>query len=263
MRLILTLLIIIFSFSLAGQEDVIASKTTTKLNFQGKMVSRIVEEYNNLGHLVKQINYAKRERTSIRTFEYDSNGLLVRETGFSKHKEIQEEIYFIYDTSGQLLKRKRYYPLTNRVQVEIIIRLYNENGRLYSKVILDQDSTQKWAYQFEYDHNGEITRQKSVHKGEMKNESIFLYDCGNIIEEKLYAFDNPSKEAEEDSQIFYDYNESGHLVKKTILSLAELLARPLLMEEDIIYNDQGYISRIKKSNNGKLFSEMNVDYTYY
>ncbi|MFT4660648.1 MAG: hypothetical protein ACI8XB_000916 [Patiriisocius sp.] len=263
MRLVFTLFLIVFCSPLVGQKEVIKSKIITKSNFQGKTVSVIEETYNESGQLIEQVNYAKKERTSIRKYKYDSIGLLAIETRFSKFKEIQEELAYDYNDKGLLVKKEKYYPLTNRTQVEKIVRNYNEDGSLQFEIVLDNDSSQIWVYQFDYDLEGDIRSKKSTHKGELKNESVYIFKQGQIVEEKLFAFDNPSREAEEDSQIYYDYNESGYLVKKTIMSLAELLARPLLMEEDILYNKHGYISKIKKSNNGKLYSEMNFDYTFY
>ena len=174
---------------------------------------------------------ATEEPISSETFEYEynSDGLLIRKTGFS-NGEYQDEILYEYDDNGNLLSQSEGNPGSGVTSLAKSYE-YDESGNLTKETQYNSagEINQYWTY--EYDENGKQTVKHNYNPaGEEMIEAVecqwqYEYDGeGRVVEEWQESVAGGHKY----EWYEYEYDEYGNVCKKKdVLNKTTYEYRPL------------------------------------
>lgn len=257
-------LILLASVSAFGQTPKVKQKIEKRLNQAGQVTTQIVEDFNDQGYRLKRsVLDAYGKIKSYRTYNTDSTGLILADTGYNKNNEIVDIWSYEYDSTGEIIKQSRRYPKRGDVYIEIFQITYDSNNNIIEEKQFDKDLTLNWVYKYEYDDSNLKIRFISTFQGTIRNERIYKYKKGLKVEETLYDYENEELRQRENTLYFFKYGKSGELLKKTVHSVAEHLKEKIITEYKYSYDKEGNITAEIRNKNGKFDSKKIYDYKYW
>lgn len=117
-------------------------------------------EYNANGNMIKKVEYNDDMSISQSyTYEYDSNNRLTKDVLYNSSGNLRKWNSYSYDTNGNLTEEKNYSTFEDPVQA--FTYKYDEQGKLIRKdrEIYWSDRTDKYYYIYEYDADGNLTKE--------------------------------------------------------------------------------------------------------
>lgn len=235
-------------------------------------------EYDEQGNLTAEI------KSNSYKFSYDKNGKLIQEAYFTFIDNIQQQIDYVYDDSGRLVKEIYTYDDGRSWESEYF---YDENG-LKLKATSTNPNADGVTF-FEYDSEGRLILSRLEDGSEWKTEYTYD-DKGNLIKQtdfsdgkevyrNEYKYDEKNRVIEKNSIhvtdyydcYIYGYDEADRIISEKKYSCSvgeEAVGEPyyqivnkydekglkLSMEEtdsydtyvtDFIYNKEGRLTKIK------------------
>jgi len=262
MRLII-FLTLISSTSVFGQNKQIKQKVEKRLNQSGLITTQIVEDFNEQGHLYKRsVIDSYGMVNSYRTYKVGSDGQVIADTGFDQSNEIIDIWSYEYDSKGEIIKQTRNYPKRGDVYVEIFEISYDKDNNITELKQFNKDSILEWIHSYEYDH-ADLIRYVSKFQGTIRNERMYTYKKGLMIEEILYDYENDELRQRENTLYFFKYDKSGKLINKTVHSVAEHLKEKIITEHTYSYNKENNVISEISIERGKIESRKEFDYKYW
>lgn len=170
-------------------------------------------EYDADGNCI-EIRVYRKDGQKIHTYsyEYDSNGYLVKEVGDSEYSHGSHYTHiYEYDENGNVTLRLWYQNLTGTGDVYSKHWYeYDEHNQLISETTwYDWDIKRTIVYENEYDSNGQLVKQSSLSLVNKYSETTeYEYDNnGNMIAQRV-TNDYGSWE------YTYDYDEFGNMIRE-------------------------------------------------
>ena len=247
-----------------GQKTRLKQKVEKRLNASGQRSMQLIEDYNEQGFKLKwSMLSSTGEIKSSRSYNFDSLGIVVSDTGFNNKNEIVDIWKYTYDQQGEIINQHRYYPKRNDTYIEMYKNTYDSNNNLIEQTQYDKDSTLDWVYKYKYDKDKQRTNFTSTFQGTIRNEKTYKYKKGLLVKEFLYDFENDELEKKKNTLYYFKYNKSGKLLKKTVHSVAEHLKEKEITEYHYSYNKDGNLIAIKRFLNKQFDSIKIYDCTYW
>ena len=206
--------------------------TITKLQFKfGNPTAETkfkVEEYSEIGSIIKEVGYTGGEIQYSREYSYNSEGRLKEDriewqnVGFRKHD--------FYREIGRLGDRQLFS--------------YNEKGFLSEVAEFNEDDKLIGKRTIRYDNSGNIIEEiKYGHQCDVDSKSVIVYDAiGNKIEEQIIFGGSRSGH-----KYFYKYNSKGEVISK------------ISSEPDTIWYDRDSLGNVLKQTTSEAFRD---NYSY-
>ncbi|MCH2042609.1 MAG: hypothetical protein MK212_00590 [Saprospiraceae bacterium] len=182
------------------------SKNTTncyRTDNNGKKVLDYVQEYDNAGHLIKEIRYTGNgELKDILQITLDDTGVPIKEERLNAKKEKTLEVSYIYDrNNNKVYKTLKDYQankffeivLEKDAQGKVIVRkLYDASGPLMEHTVQVWDDKGIIKQRISYDNNGDLLRKEVYSLDEItqsRTESIFMGKTSNLVSFVVYTYE--------------------------------------------------------------------------
>ncbi|MHA4847647.1 hypothetical protein ACX0G7_26005 [Flavitalea antarctica] len=219
-----TYLLILFSFYLVkasvGQEfsksDIVNFKIKSITTIDGQGYIKGIKFYNDKGDVIKEGSLDHENQLQIdREFFYNDSSKLIEERTFT--------------SSGEINSTSKYY---NNDKSQVIKKEYISDDQVYA------------TRTFEYNENGNLTRETQTSKTMGNTLSEYKYDTSNnlLIQEER-SHDSRGKE----ERINYKYSDKGQLIEKK----TKVYFFNTTITTTYDYNDTGTLKKVyEKSSNG-------------
>ena len=165
------------------------------------------------------------------TFEYDSNGNLLRQNDLSQYG-VEHYFTFEYDDSGNMTKAYEYYrvtdPLSEPTFQETECR-YDQFGNRRLEVCY-KDSAEASRYEWTYDENCNKIRETYFKNGEKQSDLRFEYDANGKLLQSFSRNDDGSESLKSKCE----YDAQGNLIEMSYY-LGSSMIRKITYE----YNSEG------------------------
>ena len=198
----------------------------------------VVYEYNEKGHIIKETTYKEGEQPleTVYTYsynndgsysrdceswardyhqEYNSDGLLITETGESFSSNGKVDLEYVYDGNGNQIEIYSYGTLIESME-------YNQDNLLIKHNKHDEEGKIPTWWEYKYDENGrEIQKIEYSKYGDKKEEGMsfkwnYEYDeFGRVVEEYCDVIETGGTT----NRTKFTYDENGGLCEKHDVSM--------------------------------------------
>lgn len=230
--------------------------TTYRFDEKGKILSVISQNMTELYITNDTILYT-----------YDEKDRLLRMTRYFTSYNDTVIRNYSYDTAGNIF-------MESRTEREKISYLYNEKGKIETTTIISDNHSSGHLYM--YNERGNVLAKQMVNdSGKILRTwySHYSYTPEGKISERVTENVSASNKRDHVEQVFYRYNEKGHLIEKVTLdhnreilyTQQEAFDRKTEADTQILYltyNEQGDTTEIAEGNSGKIKSIIRYRYIY-
>lgn len=215
--------------------------------------------YDLEGRKIKRNTYKSDGTTDEgdRLYEYDKNGLLLKEVLYKKDGSVQYKIENEYNQFGQLIIND-FSSEKNKMVREFTFDRLKKTSKLIRK---NQDGAILERATFKYDKQWRVVELKELNKDNTQTSRIeFFYDeRGNQILSKWYNSENHLT-------IYYNsvYNAKNQRTKVERYHVTDGKAKYISSEEfEYTYDNHQNVIEKKSISNGKISWITRYNYTYF
>lgn len=248
---------------LKGRPKTVESKTYKVEYYENAAVEKLahseIEYYDLQGRKIKSNSYKSDGTTDDgdKVYEYDKNGLLLKEILYKKDGSVNYKIENEYNQFGQLILND-FSSARNRMIREYTFNRIKKNSKFIRK---DQDGTILERATFKYDNQWRMVELKELNKDNNQTSRIeFFYDeRGNEILSKWYNSQNHLNN-------YYKsvYNVENERTKIERYHLKDGKAKFVSSEElEYKYDNHQNVIEKKLISNGKISWITRYNYTYF
>ncbi len=248
---------------LKGRPKTVESKTYKVEYYENAAVEKLahseIEYYDLQGRKIKSNSYKSDGTTDDgdKVYEYDKNGLLLKEILYKKDGSVNYKIENEYNQFGQLILND-FSSTRNRMIREYTFNRIKKNSKFIRK---DQDGTILERATFKYDNQWRMVELKELNKDNNQTSRIeFFYDeRGNEILSKWYNSQNHLNN-------YYKsvYNVENERTKIERYHLNDGKAKFVSSEElEYKYDNHQNVIEKKLISNGKISWITRYSYTYF
>lgn len=197
-------------FDKEGQETYVytyqyaKNKTTCyRVDQEGEKSVDYVQEYNDVGYLIKETRYAaKGELKDVLQITLDKTGLPIKEERLDANNEKALEVSYIYDkNNNKVYKTLNDYKADKSFEIvlekdtkgNVIVRkLYDASGPLMEHTVQTWDDKGFMKERISYDGDGNLVRKEIYSedaKTQSRTESIFIGKASNLVSFVVYTYE--------------------------------------------------------------------------
>jgi|GEM_PF-6769286 len=201
----------------------ITSHSTFKYDANGRLLHEkycevngtmqyVVHQYDSFGREVKAISYNKDGTVGFYclTFEYDTDGNMVKQTSYRPESVSEGYMVFQYDAEGRISSASNYS--SDGIKKREYQYKYNSSGKVIKNINLDKDGKIQMYTKNIYDAENRIIMATQYHSdGTLGRQFDYIYDKdGN---RKKYINYNPDGTVA--LYITYMYDNNGNKIRET------------------------------------------------
>lgn len=167
-------------------------------------------ERDSKGRVLSKMEYILQEDGTVTllgttVYAYDEWGNEIFDAKYDAQGELTYKIEYLYDKEGHLLLDS-YYAEGFQSRTEW---LRNENGEVLLYTENDDDEINIYAYMYEYDDAGRVTKKSTIQNGELSEWITYAYDAQrNKISTIYYQADGTAYSA-----YLCEYDEQARLIR--------------------------------------------------
>lgn len=208
-------------------------------------ISRIVFNFNSQGIATGWEEYNSARPIPVKNiYTYDSKGRRIKQTVAYTESNEQSILIFIYDSDGNKVEERSYYPVP-------ITNDSKQTDKYYEKYL-------NRFTRYKYDGNNLIQTTYYNKTGSITNKVLVIYENGNIKETIAYSADADGNLIDR-YRTFFRYDEKGNMIEKIVFNKDDSIKNRYVDG----FDEQGYrISRIIYDSNEKITSKSSLTYVY-
>lgn len=254
--------IVIQAFS---QKKQLKSITEIKYNKNDEPVHKTVKEFNEDSVMIKNSYYnGDFDLVSFVTYTSTVNNEST-EISYDKNSKIQELDTIRYDDNGEIIYYSRKHttrPAGSNFYVDVYRFEYDGNGNIIKEYREENGLPGGWIYDYEYNDENQKIKMLSSYNNVPGEEYTFKYEEGNLVERKLYDFNNEELKKADNTYWYYKYKD-GKRVSEKVHSVAAYLGRIIINFETYTYNKDGFLKEEIMFEDGEYDGKRVYSYTFH
>jgi hypothetical protein len=161
-------------------------------------------EYDAADNMLWEIQYLRNgKKETITDYYFDEKNKLTEKKIFYPQDNTEEKTLFTYDEAGNLVKESLYYDGELYISQK---NIYNDKNKQTAIEMYDEADTLTGRDAFEYNENGDITKQTHYNEtGEADWQIESFYNDKNLCVKEIHR----NLEENTTETILFTYNEAG------------------------------------------------------
>ncbi len=195
------------------------------------------EEYDENGNLTLEIGYTRDGEVADKSsYQYNNDGMLVESLIFGEDDEILERNEIFRDKDSRLVREVVHY-LDGSADIRTFF--YDSAGNLTGMEVKDDEDEPDYSENYYYLEGKLVRTERFDEEGEIIFYQEDTIDDGRMVQRKIW-----SSEDEEPYTLITEYNERGNREQETRFDRNDKIMERNTWEE----NEQGLIVRIVEEN---------------